>query len=244
MAAHLQDSVLVPDVVDLAILERGIIAVHQIIEGLERGYARAFAVPSADDAERDQRVASHRVPVRGENRLGSIEEITQSAGLHPVIGLTGFVREGIERDRRAALLVQPPQAVGAGAVFTVVRVPVLRVVVVSVVDVPFAGFGIPNLVDPIHVHRVLLGSVRRCRTASAAVCRFHAVIQREAEPCGLKRRFLWVGPADGEVQRAAQRLAGKPVRPGIVCLVREGFAGHDAALVMQAHVERSGFGRD
>ena len=35
------------------------------------------------------------------------------------------------------------------------------------------------------------------------MCRFHAVIQREAEPCGLRRRFLWVGPADGEVQRAA-----------------------------------------
>ena len=32
VAAHLQDSVLVPDVVDLAVLERGIIAVHQIIE--------------------------------------------------------------------------------------------------------------------------------------------------------------------------------------------------------------------
>lgn len=58
VAAHLQDSVLVPDVVDLAVLERGIIAVHQIIEGLERGYARAFAVPSAYASERDQRVAS------------------------------------------------------------------------------------------------------------------------------------------------------------------------------------------
>ena len=62
---------LVPDVVDLAVLERGIIAVHQIIEGLERGYARAFAVPSAYASERDQRVASHRVPVRGERRLGT-----------------------------------------------------------------------------------------------------------------------------------------------------------------------------
>ena len=71
-----------------------------------------------------------------------LKKSRRAPGLHPVIGLTGFVREGIERDRRAALLVQPPQAVGAGAVFTVIRVPVLRVVVVSVVDVPFAGFGI------------------------------------------------------------------------------------------------------
>ena len=70
------------------------------------------------------------------------------------------------------------------------------------------------------------------------------IIQCEAESFGLGGRLLRVGPADGEIQGTAQRLAGKPVCPEIVFPVGEGFTGNDAAPVMQAHVECSGFGRD